>query len=113
MKKLKKDLIFAIPMILIIVALCMLRQTGMTAHAVVSFVGIAVLAAYAIATRKEWKLPALEIATRALYAVALISGIVIMKVHGVPALPIIHKISAVLFFVSFAAALIHKAVRRK
>lgn len=113
MKNLKKDLLFAIPMILIAAALCMLKLTGMTAHIVLSFVGAAVLVAYAIATRKEWKLPALEIIMRALYAVALITGIVIMNVHGILALSITHKISAGLSFVSLIVLLVHKAIKSK
>ena len=113
MKKLKKDLIFAIPMILIAAALCMLKLTGMTAHIVVSFVGVAVLVAYAIATKKEWKLPILEILMRALYAIALISGFVIVNVHGIFVLSIVHKASAILSFVAFVVLLVHKAIKSK
>ena len=113
MKNLKKDLIFAIPMVLIAVALCMLKLTGMTAHIVFSFVGVGVLVVYAIATKKDWKLPVLEIIMRVLYAVALITGIIIMNVHGILALSIIHKVSAVLSFVSFIVIFVHKAVKSK
>ena len=113
MKNLTKDLIFAIPMILIAVALCMLRFTGMTAHIVLSVVGVACLVAYAVVTKKDWKLPVLEIVMRALYAVALITGILIMNIHGIPALSIVHKLSAVLSFVSLVVLLVHKAVKSK
>ena len=113
MKNLKKDLTFAIPMIFIAVALCMLKLTGMTAHIVVSFVGVAVLVVYAIATKKDWKSPALEIVMRALYAIALITGIIIMNIHGILALSIIHKISAVLSFILFVALLVHKIIKSK
>lgn len=109
----KKDFIFAIPMFAVAVLLFMLRMTGMTAHIIISFVGVAVMAAYAIATKKEWKLPALEILMRALYAVALITGIVIMNVHGIAVLAVIHKLSAVLTVVALVVLLVHKAVKNK
>lgn len=113
MKPLKKDLLFAIPMVLIAAALCMLKLTGMTAHIVISLVGVVVLVAYAIVTKKDWKLPLLEIIMRALYAIALITGIVIMNIHGVLALSIIHKISAGLSFVSLVVLFVHKVIKSK
>ena len=113
MRKMKKDLLFAIPMILIAVALCMLKLTGMTAHIVISFVGVAVLVVYAIATKKDWKCPALEIIMRVLYAISLIIGIIIMNIHGIFTLSIIHKISAVLSFILFVALLVHKTIKSK
>ena len=113
MKKLKKDLIFAIPMIIIAVALCMLNLTGMTAHIIFSIVGVAVLVVYAIATKKDWNLPALEIIMRVLYAVALITGIIIVNIHGILALSIIHKVSAALSFILFVVLFVHKAIKNK
>ena len=59
--------------------------------------GVIALIAYTVLTKKEWKLPILEIAMRAFYGVALITGIVIMNVAGVAALALIHKICAVIF----------------
>ena len=73
----KKDLIFAPIMLLIGVLLFLLRATGMTAHIAISVVGILVLIAYTVLTKKDWKIPALEIIMRAFYGVALITGIVI------------------------------------
>lgn len=113
MKALKKDLIFTIPMVLITAALFMLKLTGMTAHVALSFVGVAVLTVYAVATRKEWKLPPLEIVMRALYAIALITGIVIMNIDGILAVSIIHKISAGLSLLSLIVLFIHKAIKSK
>lgn len=113
MKTLKKDLIFAIPMLLIGVALFMLKLTGMTAHIALSFVGVAVLVVYAIMTKKEWKLPALEIGMRTLYAIALITGIVIMNVHGIVTLAIVHKASAALSIVALVVLLTHKVVKSR
>ena len=109
----KKDLIFAPIMLLIGVLLFLLRATGMTAHIVISVIGVLALIAYTVLTKKEWKLPALEILMRALYGIALITGIVIMNVHGIVALAVIHKVSAVLFMVLIIVLLIHKAAMNK
>ena len=109
----KKDLIFAPIMLLIGVLLCLLKATGMTAHIAVSVIGVLVLIAYAVLTKKEWKIPALEIIMRAFYGIALITGIVIMNVHGIAALAIIHKASAVLFMALLIVLFTHKAVTNK
>ena len=93
----KKKLLFLIPMIIVAVLLFMLRATGMKAHIAVSVVGLVILIAYTIATKKEWKKPALEILQRVCYGIALITGALLMNVHGIAAVSIIHKISAVLF----------------
>ena len=104
----KKDLILA-PILLVIGAvLCLLRFTGMTAHIAVSVVGILVLAAYTVLTKKEWKIPALEIIMRVCYGVALITGIVIMNVAGIMALAILHKVSAILFLALIVVLLASK-----
>ena len=109
----KKDLIFAPIMLLVGAAVCLLKFTGMTAHIAISVAGILVLGVYTVLTKKDWKLPALEIVMRAFYGIALLTGIVIMKVHGIAALAIIHKISAVLFLVSLIVLLAYKAFSKK
>ena len=109
----KKDLIFAPIMLLIGVLLFLLRATGMTAHIVISVIGVLALIAYTVLTKKEWKIPALEILMRAFYGVALSTGIVIMNVHGIVALAVIHKVSAVLFMALIIVLLIHKAAMNK
>ena len=109
----KKDLIFAPAMLIIGAFLFLLRTTGMTAHIAISVIGILVLIAYTVLTKKEWKIPALEILMRAFYGVALITGIVIMNVHGIVALAVIHKVSAVLFMALIIVLLIHKAAMNK
>ena len=109
----KKDLIFAPAMLLIGALLFLLRATGMTAHIAVSVIGVLVLVGYAVLTKKEWKIPALEIIMRAFYGIALITGIVIMNVHGIAALAIIHKASAVLFMVLMIVLLVHKVATNK
>lgn len=109
----KKDLVFAPILLLIGILLFLLRATGMTAHIVVSVVGILVLAAYTAAAKKNWKIPALEILMRVFYGIALISGVVMMKVHDVAALPIIHKAGAALFVVLLVVLFVHKALRMR
>ena len=108
----KKKLLFLVPMVIVAVLLFMLRATGMKVHIAVSLVGLALLIAYTLATKKEWKCPALEILQRVFYAVALITGVVLMNVHGIAAVSIIHKICAVLFVILLVAAEIHKAVKK-
>ena len=109
----KKDLIFAPIMLLIGVLLFLLRATGMTAHIVISVIGVLALIAYTVLTKKEWKIPALEILMRAFYGVALITGIVIMNVHGIDALALVHKVSAVLFLAMLVVLLVSKAASNK
>ena len=109
----KKDLIFA-PVLLVIGAfLFLLRTTGMTAHIAISVVGIAVLIAYTVLTKKEWKLPALEIGMRVCYGIALITGIAIKIVHGIAVLAIIHKASAALFMALIIVLLVCKVATSK
>ena len=109
----KKDLIFTPAMLIIGALLFLLRTTGMTAHIAISVIGVLVLVVYAVLTKKEWKIPALEIVMRAFYGVALITGIVIMNIHGVALLSIIHKASAVLFMVLIIVLFTHKLVTNK
>ena len=109
----KKDLIFAPILFVIGAALCLLKFTGMTAHIVVSVVGVVALIAYTVLTKKEWKIPALEIAMRACYGIALITGIVIMNVRGIAALAVIHKVFAILFLGLLVVLLVSKAASNK
>ena len=108
----KKNLLFVIPMIIVAVLLFMLRTTGMKVHIAISVIGLLILVAYALATKKDWKCPALEILHRVCYAIALITGVVIMNVHGIAAVSVIHKISAVFFVILLACAEIHKVIKK-
>ena len=108
----KKNILFLIPMLLVVVALFLLRATGMKVHIAVSVVGLVLLVAYTLATKKDWRNPALEILHRVCYAIALITGVVLMNVHGIAAISIIHKISAVLFVILLICAEIHKAIKK-
>ena len=109
----KKDLIFTPAILLIGVLLFMLRATGMTAHIAISVLGVLLLIAYTILTKKDWKIPALEILMRAFYGIALITGIIIMNIQGIAAFSIIHKASAVLFMALIIVLLTHKFVLNK
>lgn len=109
----KKDLIFTPAMLVIGVLLFLLRATGMIAHIVISAIGVLVLIAYTVLTKKEWKIPVLEMMMRAFYGIALISGIVILNVHGIAVLSVIHKVSAVLFLALLVVLLVFKAVSNK
>ena len=109
----KKDSIFAPIMILIGIMLFLLKTTGMTAHIVISVIGVLTLIAYTVLTKKEWKIPALEIIMRAFYGIALITGIVIMNVKDIIAITIIHKASAALFIVLIVVLLAHKVITNK
>ena len=109
----KKDLIFTPIALAIGVALFLLKATGMTAHIAISVVGVLVLVAYAVLTKKEWKLPALEILMRVCYGIALISGIVIKNVSGIAVLSILHKVGAALFVVLLVVLFVHKLIAAK
>ena len=109
----KKDLIFA-PILLVVGALlCLLQFTGMPVHIAISVVGLALLVVYAVLTKKEWKIPALEILMRVFYGIALITGIVIMNVSGLAALALIHKICAALFMALLVVLLVSKVISDK
>ena len=105
----KKDLIFTPALLVIGVLLFLLRATGMTAHIVFSAIGVLVLIAYTVLTKKEWKVLALEIIMRVFYGIALITGAVVLNVHGIAALAVLHKVSAVLFLALLVASVASKA----
>lgn len=107
----KKDLIFTPAMLVIGVLLFLLKATGMTAHIIISIIGVLTLIAYAVLTKKDWKLPALEIIMRAFYGIALISGIVVMNVGGMAVLATVHRACAVLFVVALAVLFVHKLTK--
>ena len=109
----KKDLIFTPALLLVGVLLFRLRTTGMTAHIAISVIGVLALFVYTVLTKKSWRIPVLEILMRAFYGIALITGVVIMNVHGIAALSVIHKASAALFVVSLVVLFVHKVLTKK
>ena len=94
-----KNCSFLISMIVVSLLLFMLRMTGLAAHIVISVLGLVMMIPFTLKTRKEWKIPALEMIMRVMYFVAIVTGGVLMKVQGVAALNVAHKISAALFAV--------------
>ena len=108
----KKDFIFAPILLVVGVLLGLLKVTGMTAHIVISVVGIIALLAYTVLTKKSWKIPALEIGMRASYGIALISGIV-LKIKYIAIMGMFHKIFAALFVIALVVLFIHKIIARK
>ena len=94
-----KNRIFLAAMLAVALLLFLLRMTGMTAHILVSVLGLAVMIPFTLKTRKEWKIPALEVLMRVMYLVAIVTGGALMKIHGVAALGMVHKIGAALFAV--------------
>ena len=109
----KKDLIFAPALLIVGVLLFLLKATGLPAHIGISVVGVVLLAIYSILTKKEWKIPALEVVMRLSYGFALISGIVIMNAYGIAALAVIHKATAALFVILLIVLFVHKLITRK
>ena len=100
-------------MFVIGILLFLLKATGMTAHIIISVIGVLALVAYTVLTKKDWKIPALEIIMRAFYGIALITGIVVMNVHGIAALALVHKVSAVLFLALLVVLLVSKVASNK
>ena len=49
---------------------------------------------------------------RVFYAIALITGVVLMNVHGIAVVNIVHKISAVLFAILLIVCEIQKTVKK-
>ena len=94
-----KNCIFMISMIAVSALLFLLRVTGLAAHIVVSVLGLVIMIPYTLKTKKEWTKMPLEILMRFMYLVAIVTGGVLMKVHGIAVLGMVHKIGAALFLV--------------
>ena len=81
-------------------------MTGLTGHIGLSIVVLAIMVACVVLGKKDWKNPKLEIAYRASYLIALITGIVMMITNTTGAVSIAHKVAcaifAILFIVNFA-----------
>ena len=103
-----KNCLFMISMIAVSVLLFLLRVTGLTAHIIVSVLGLVIMIPYTLKTKKEWTKAPLEILMRVMYLVAIVTGGVLMKVHGIAALGMVHKIGAALFLVLLLALYIPK-----
>ena len=99
-------------MVVVAVLLFLFEATGVAVHVAIAVAGILALAVYTAATKKGWKIPALEIVMRACYGIALITGIVIMNVHGIAALAIIHKVGAAAFVVLLVVLFVLKLCKK-
>ena len=95
----KKDAVFSALILIVGVLLFLLKATSLTALIALSVIGLVLLVVYDVMAKKGWKKPALEILMCVFYAIALISGVVIMNVEGVVFLVIAHKVCVVLFVV--------------
>ena len=98
----KKDLIFTPIMLVVGILLFLLKLTGLPVHIIISVLGIVVLVVYTVLTKKTWKVKKLEIAMRAFYGIALITGVVI-KIKHIVFVAIIHKATAALFVLALSA----------
>lgn len=108
----KKDLIFAPILLVVGVLLGLLKVTGMPIHIALSIIGAIVLIIYTVLTKKDWKIPALEISMRVSYGLALISGIV-LKIKYIAIIGIFHKIFAILFIVVLVVVFVQKLIVKK
>ena len=95
----KKDTVFSALLLIVGILLFLLKATGLTVHIASSVIGLVLLVVYAVMTKKEWKNPALEILMRVFYAIALLTGVVIMNVESVVFLAVVHKACAAIFVV--------------
>ena len=109
----KKDMIFAPAMLLICILLSLAETTGKIAHIAISVVGILVLIAYTVLTKKEWKNPAMEIITRVCYGLALISGVVYKIFEDVTAVGIAHRVTSGAFMALFVWLFLKKLLAAK
>ncbi len=109
----KKDFIFAPIMLVVGILLFLFKATGVAAHIAIAVAGIFVLAVYTAATKKEWRIPVLEIVMRACYGIALITGPIVMKVKDVAALNIAHRAGAALFVGLLVLLFVHKLIVSK
>ena len=107
-----KNKVFFFLMLAISILLFLLRVTGMAAHIALSVVGIVALVAFAVMTKKEWTKPALEILLRVLFAVAVISGIVMMATSAAAVVAIVHKAAAAVFVLMLLVTYIPKLCKK-
>lgn len=107
-----KNKVFFFLMLAISILLFLLRMTGMAAHIALSVVGIVALVAFAVMTKKEWAKPVLEILLRVFFAIAVISGIVVLRFTAAPAVSIVHKAAAAAFVVMLLITYIPKICKK-
>ena len=99
----KFDIISFVAIIVAFIGLVLLKVTGMTGHIVISLIALAVMVACTVAGKKNWKKPGLEIGYRALYLIALVTGIVMVAANLAGAISIVHKVAAGAFVIAYIA----------
>ena len=109
----KKDLIFTPILVLVGALLFLCDFVGIAAHIALAVIGVFALAVYTSATKKEWKLPVLEILMRVFYGLALITGIVLLNVKGVFPLWLAHVAFDVLFLLLLVGLFVYKWIAKK
>lgn len=102
----KFNLISTIAILLAFLGLVLLRVTGINGHMAISFVALATMVICVVVDRKNWKKPALEVAYRVLFLVALVTGFLMTKAGLGGAVVIAHKASAALFAIVYVVNLI-------
>lgn len=108
-----KNKLFLPLMLLVSIALFLFRLTGLPAHVAVSVIGAVIMIAFAVMMRGESKKPVLDIIVRVLFALAFVSGVLVMRIHGVLALAIAHKVFAALFVVMLLVVYIPRMLRKQ
>ena len=94
-----RNRLFVVAMAIVSVLLFLLRTTGLTAHIAVSVIGLAIMIPFTVKTKSEWTKAPLEVLMRVMYLIAIVTGGVMMNVHGVAVVGIVHKVCALLFAV--------------
>lgn len=108
----KKNAIFFALMLIVSAVLFMWKTVGTPVHIAAAVAGIAILVVSAVMTKKQWKHPVGEILMRVLFAVAVVTGILVLRIAGVPAIAIVHKISAAAFVLTFMVTYVLKFVKK-
>lgn len=111
MKKL--DLFSFIAIIAATAGLALLRYTGIVAHVVISAIALIVMVVCAVVGKKDWKTPELEIAYRAFFLIALVTGIVMAASGKAGAIAIAHKTAWGIFAASFIVNFVFKLAKKK
>ena len=104
---------FLIAMCIVSTLLSLFNVTGLVPHIIVSVLGLIGLIVFTVKTRKEWKIPALEIIMRLMYLVAIVTGGLLMKIHDVAALGIAHRIGATSFCLLLVVLYLPRSIKKK
>lgn len=104
---------FLIAMCIVSTLLSLFNITGLVPHIIVSILGLVGLIVFTVKTRKEWKIPALEVIMRLMYLIAIITGGILMKIHDVAALGLVHRICACIFCILLVVLYLPRSIKKK